>query len=116
MPGGAKPRAKGAGFEREVATALRPIFPHVERAWEAAQGKGYDLLGIGNLDFQCKRYKGSVPMSKLKEVPVRKGRIAVLASRTDREEALVTLRLADFVAILEDVAVAYSNDDLGLKE
>jgi hypothetical protein len=114
MPGGAKPRAKGAGFEREVATALRPIFPHVERAWEAAQGKGYDLTQTGNLDFQCKRYKGSVPMSKLLEVPVRKGRIAVLAARSDRSEALVTLRLSDFVAILEDVAVAYSDDDLGI--
>ena len=93
---------------------LRPVFPSVSRAWEAAEGKGYDLEGTGNLDIQCKRFKNSVPISKLFEVPVVKGRRAVLAARSDRQEPTATLRLSDFVKLLEDVGVAFDDYDLGL--
>ena len=95
---------------------MRPLFPAIERAWESHHGKGYDLTNAGNLDIQCKRRKSSVPISMLWEVPSRDGRIAVLAARSDRHEATVTLRLGDFVRLLEDVGVAFDDEQLGLKE
>jgi hypothetical protein len=114
MMAGNHSRIKGRNFEQEVARAFRATYPRVSRAWEAAEGKGYDLENTGNLDIQCKRAKRSVPMSKLLEVPVQDGRIAVLAARSDRSEALVTLRLSDFVKLLGDVGEAYSDVDLGI--
>lgn len=113
MPGNHS-RVKGRAFEQEVARALRPVFPKVARAWEASEGKGYDLENTGRLDIQCKRYKRAVPMSKLKEVPVRKGRIAVLAARSDHSEAMVALRLTDFIRLLQDVGEAFDDAALGL--
>lgn len=115
MPG-KHSRDKGAQFEREIAIALRDIFPRVEREDESNTGKGVDLRFTGQLDVQCKRFAGSVPMSKLYEVPIVPGRIALLVSRSDRGVALATLRMADFVKILEDVGVAFDDEQLGLTE
>lgn len=102
-------RTKGHSFEREVARALKRLFPDARRRFEfrAFDNDGVDLEGTGKLAIQCKRSKSSVPMSKIEEVKA--DGIAVLVSKVDRKPAYVTLGLDDFISILSDVGIVYEN-------
>lgn len=106
---GKKSRTKGFSYEREIAKRLRNLFPKARRhlefqAEEAALG--IDLINTGNLAIQCKRYKGYAPISKISEV--KKSGIRVLVTKGDRLPDMVVLSLDDFLAILEDVGVVYT--------
>ena len=100
-------RTKGHGYEREVARALREIFPHVEREWEAHTGKGYDLRNTGTLRIQCKRGKQYAPITKINEVPLSLDTIACLVTRGDNTESVICLYLEDFIKMLNDIGVVY---------
>lgn len=90
-------RRKGHGFERELVKLLKPIFPKAQRQLEYQESKGVDLEHTGFFDFQCKRSKNSIPISKIEEIPEVKGRIPVLVSKQDRKEAYATLPLDKFI-------------------
>lgn len=91
-------RAKGRSGEQEVARLLRPIFPFVERAWEAAVGKGYDLENTVDYRFQVKRYaKNYESIRTLDTVP---GPIPVLVQRIDGKDWRVTMHMDHFLKLL----------------
>ena len=95
-------RTKGHSFEREIANKLKSIFPEARRAVEdAVVNKGIDIANSEPFFIQCKRYKGSVPMSKLEEVVVKEWDIPLLISRVDREREKVTMYLDDWLLVLE---------------
>lgn len=96
--GGKTSRTKGHSFEREVAIAFREVFPKAARQLEYQEGLGVDLANTGNLRIQCKRGKGYAPISKIEEAYG--DGIPVLVTKADRKEALVALRLIDFIDIL----------------
>lgn len=97
-------RAKGRCGEQEVARLLRPIFPFVERAWEAAAGKGYDLENTGDYRFQVKRYaKNYESVRTLDTVP---GPIPVLVQRIDGKDWLVTITMSHFLKLITTEAQA----------
>ena len=100
-------RTKGHSYEREVARALRDIFPQVEREWEAHTGKGYDLRNTGALRIQCKRGKQYAPVTKIEEVPKALDIIPVLVTRGDNKESVAVLYLDDFLSILKDIGIVY---------
>lgn len=90
-------REKGVRGEVEVANLLKPIFPQVSRAWEAAAGKGYDLEGTGDYRFQIKRNEKGVPAAHVWQVP---GPIPVLVQRRSREPWCATLPLEVLIALI----------------
>jgi hypothetical protein len=104
---GKKSRTKGHAYEREIARRLRPLFPGAMRNVTEQQtgGQGIDLVNTGNLDVQCKRYKGYAPINKIFEV--NGTGIPVLVTKADRQPDMVVLSLKDFIAILGDVGVVY---------
>lgn len=102
---------KGKAFERLIARKFRPLYPGAKRVFENREGQGYDIEDCGPFLIQAKRYKSSVPMNKLYEVPDREGTIPLLVSKVDREPELVTLRLDDFLEILKDFGSAFTKED-----
>ena len=95
-------RTKGHQFERDTANLFKEIFPNARRAVEdSVVNEGVDIANTGPFRVQCKRYKGSVPMSKIEEVDTTNGGIAVLVSRSDRERAKATLYLDDFLKLIK---------------
>jgi hypothetical protein len=95
---GSSERTKGRCGEQEVARLLRPVFPNVERAWEAAAGKGYDLENTGDYRFQVKRYaKNYESIRTLDTVP---GPIPVLVQRIDGKDWLVTITMNHFLKLI----------------
>ena len=109
--GGRHSRNKGHSFERDVANALKAIFPHVKRKleYQISEATGVDLENTGNFKFQCKRLKTSVPISKIEEI--KEEGIHVLVSKTDQKPAYATMKFEDFVKLLECL-IAISNEHL----
>lgn len=105
-------RTKGHGFERLVAQAFRVIFPKAMRQLEYQAGLGVDLANTGNLRVQCKRGRQYAPFSKLEEAKGGPGfpGIPLLVTQADRKEALVALRLVDFLRILDNPLYAKGVD------
>lgn len=94
-------RTKGHAYEREIANALRPLFPEACRQLEYQEGLGVDIANTGRLRIQCKRYKGYAPLSKIEEADNGEG-IPVLVTRADRKKTLVALPWEDFIEILQN--------------
>lgn len=108
---GKKSRDKGHNYEREIAKRLRPLFPQAQRHLEYQQGEanGVDLANTGNLSIQCKRFKNYASITRIFEVQEVSGKIPVLVTKGDRLPDMVVLSLDDFLAILDDVGVAYGD-------
>jgi len=104
---GKSSRTKGHSFEREVAQLLRDIFPNAKRKLEYQwqEASGVDLENTGNLKIQCKRSKGPIPISKIKEI--REAGVKVLVSKTDRDAIYATLEFCDFIKLLKDIGEAF---------
>jgi len=94
-------RTKGHSFEREIAIALRPIFPDACRQLEYQEGLGVDLTNTGRLRIQCKRYKKYASLSAIEEADNGTD-IPMLVTKGDRKKILVALPLEDFLKILEN--------------
>ena len=101
---GSYSRRKGHSFEREVAIALRRVFPNAERLLEfqVSQANGVDIKNTGPYRIQCKKMKKYAPLSKIKEVKCDEwlGEIPVLVTAGDSERRLACLPLDDFIDLL----------------
>lgn len=97
-------RTKGHSFEREIAEALRPIFPEVRRhlEYQDAEANGVDLTHTGRLKIQCKRGKKWASISAIEEIEYRPelGEIAVLVTKGDQKPAMAVIPLENFIRIL----------------
>jgi len=119
---GAARRRKGHDFERLMARALRALWPGATRGYqrETSQDKRPD---VDNTPFwiECKRGKRTNIMAALRQAekdlaasfdaarhmkfPYRAG---AAICKNDRDEATITMRLADFIQYVED-----QRDDYG---
>ncbi len=105
--GGKTSRTKGHSFERWVAVQLREIYPEARRHLEyhAQDARGCDIDGVGRYLIQCKRKKGSVPMSAIEEVQLGDdaklmGSVPVLIAKSDRQAPLVVLPFEEFLRLV----------------
>lgn len=97
-------RAKGAEGERELAKILR------ERGYEARRGQQFcgangdaDVVGLPGYHIECKRVEKlnlEAAMEQSKR-DARQGEIPIVAHRKNRHEWLATLRLEDFLDIMQ---------------
>jgi hypothetical protein len=102
---GKRSRTKGLSFEREIAIALRHVFPNVRRQLEYNETdcNGVDLMETGHYRIQCKRLKKYASLSAIKEVVADEmmGEVPVLVTQGDRQRILVALPLEEFVRLIE---------------
>lgn len=89
---GRRSRNKGLNFERTIAQELRKIgFPKACRQLEYQEGLGIDIAHAGIIDIQAKAYKDYAPISKINEVPKKKGRVPVLVTKGDHKTPMAVL-------------------------
>ncbi len=102
---GKRSRTKGHSFEREMAIALRPVFPEARRLLEnhSDDANGVDLMHTGEYRIQCKRLRNYAPLNKIEEVEFDEllGEIPVLITQGDRKRPLVCLPLEEFIRLLK---------------
>ena len=99
---GRSARRKGHSFEREIAIKFRAAgYTKARRQLEYQEGLGIDIAEVGIYDPQCKRSSKFVSVSKIKEVPVKEGRVPLLISKTDLEATYVTLPLDHFLELIK---------------
>lgn len=97
-------RRKGHQFEREVAIALRAIFPEARRQLEyhSADARGVDIANTGKFRFQCKRGRSYAPISAIDEIQCDRfwGETPVLVTKADDLEPMAILPWDDFLKLL----------------
>ena len=93
-------RTKGHNFEREVARTFRSLFPKSYRVleYQSNNANGIDVEA-GPFNIQCKRSAKSVPMNKINEIKPDENKIPLLVSKVDRQDAMVTIKLDDFMRL-----------------
>ncbi len=98
-------RTKGHSFEREIAVALRGIFPDARRHLEnhIRDANGVDLLHTGHYRIQCKRLAKYANLKAIKEVTADEmlGEVPVLITQGDRERVLVAIPIEEFIRLLK---------------
>lgn len=98
-------RRKGHQFERDIAIALRDIFPKARRhlEYQDAEANGIDLVETGRFCIQCKKYKSYVPISTINEVMCdrRLGEIPVLISAGDNLPTMAVLYFEDLKDLMK---------------
>ena len=107
-PMGKLSRNKGARFEREVAAAFRGAFPEARRGFGQARSGGdvADVAGIPGFWVECKVGARPNPLAALRQAEGNSnGEVAVAVCKVDRETATATLRLADFITLLDKMEV-----------
>lgn len=97
-------RTKGHSFEREIAKALRGIFPEARRHLEnhSADANGVDLMHTGHYRMQLKRLRKFASLSAIKQVTADElmGEVPVLITKGDNERILVALPFEEFVRLI----------------
>lgn len=98
-------RRKGHQFEREIAIALRLVFPKVRRhlEYQDAEANGVDLVETGLYRIQCKRGRKPASMSAIKEVVCDEelGEIPILVTQGDNERILAAMPFEVFLRLLQ---------------
>lgn len=102
--GGKMSRTKGHSFEREVAIALRLVFPKARRQLEYHENdcKGIDIADTGPYKIQCKRGRKYASLSAIKEVQADEmfGEIPILITKGDNERILVAMPFKEFLSLI----------------
>ncbi len=103
--GGKLSRTKGHSFEREIATALRVVYPEARRLLEyhPEDAEGVDLLNTGQYRIQCKRGRKWCSLSKIEEVTADEtfGEVPILVTQGDRKRILVAMPFEEFLRLLQ---------------
>ena len=108
---GKSQRDKGNRGERAIVRKFLAVgYEDARRNYaDKAIPEGVDVFA-GPWLIQVKHYAGSVPMSKYDEIKRHDGWRA-LVSKTDRKPWMITMKLDDLLAILQDVGLAWLEDD-----
>jgi Holliday junction resolvase len=95
-------RTKGATFERDVVNALKAAGIDAARNLDQTRDGGGDI-DVGAYMIECKRRASIAVYDWLDQCTraARPGQIPVVVARGDRREAVVILRLDDFIPMLE---------------
>lgn len=103
--GGAHSRRKGHQAERDLAIALRSVYPDARRQLEyhEADCHGVDIQNTGPYRFQCKKLKRYASINMIKEVQCARelGEVPVLVTAADNEEWMAVLPFSELVRLLE---------------
>ena len=104
--GGRASRAKGASFERKVAEIFREIYPEARRGYQRRSGSDEPDVAGTPWWVECKVGKGTPQVYRAwwQAMEATDGRACMVVSKQDRTEILVTLQLADLMALLERAA------------
>ena len=104
--GGRASRAKGASFERKVAEVFREIYPEARRGYQRRSGSDEPDVAGTPWWIECKVGKGTPQVYRAwwQAMEATDGRACMVVHKQDRTEVLVTLELADLVALLERAA------------
>ena len=96
-------RRKGHNFERETANIFKRFFPQAKRHLEYQSQEALEGVDVkaGPFMIQCKRGRSYAPVTKLYEVQA--SGIPLLVTKADRKEAIVALKLGDFIELLEKI-------------
>jgi hypothetical protein len=101
-------RDKGARFEREVAVDLRPIFPRARRGYQRFTGQDEpDVAEVPPFWIECRHRKkvSALTVLKLAEKSIAdrgaKGKMPVAVTKVDRDVAMVSMRLDDWLEVIE---------------
>lgn len=98
-------RAKGHGFERDIAIALRPIFPDARRLLEnhALDANGVDIMHTGTYRFQCKRLRKYCNPNRIEEVQCDEflGEVPILVTQGDRKRILAVLPFEELLRLMK---------------
>ena len=97
-------RTKGHSFEREIAVALRGVFPGARRHLEYHEddANGVDLIGTGRFKFQCKRLRKYASITKIDEIMCEPafGDVPVLVTKGDGTPIMAVLAFADLLDLI----------------
>jgi hypothetical protein len=97
-------RTKGHSFEREVAIALRPVYPEARRhlEYQDAEANGVDLINTGPYRVQCKRGRKPSPISAIKEITADElmGEVPVLVTQGDRDRVYAVIPFEEFLFLI----------------
>ncbi len=98
-------RTKGLSFEREIAIALRPVFPNARRLLEnhSDDANGVDILHTGDYKFQCKRLRKYCNPNRIEEVQCDEviGEVPVLITQGDRKRILAIIPFEELLRLLK---------------
>ncbi len=98
-------RAKGHGFEREMAIAFKKIgFTDARRHLEnhKEDAKGFDLANVWPYLVQCKRNRGYASITKIEEVqldPFDPG-VPILITKGDNKPPMAVMPLEHFLELV----------------
>ncbi len=97
-------RTKGHSYEREIAAALRVVFPEARRhlEYQDAECFGVDLVNTGHYRIQCKRGRKYASLSAIEEVQAFEflGEVPVLVTQGDHKQTLVALPFDEFLSLI----------------
>lgn len=104
--GGRASRNKGATFERRVAEIFREIYPEARRGYQRRSGSDEPDVAGTPWWIECKVGKATPQVYRAwwQAMEATDGRACMVVSKQDRTEILVTLQLADLLALLERAA------------
>jgi len=104
--GGRASRNKGATFERQVAEIFREIYPEARRGYQRRSGSDEPDVTGTPWWIECKVGKGTPQVYRAwwQAMEATDGRACMVVSKQDRTEILVTLQLADLMALLQRAA------------
>lgn len=101
---GRRARTKGHGFEREVAIALRSVFPDARRhlEYQDVEANGVDLVETGEFKIQCKRLKKYASISMIEEIVCDElfGDVPVLVTAGDSKPAMAVLPFEELIRLI----------------
>lgn len=109
MSGGKSVR-KGKVDERATGAVLRPLFPAIERNLDQARNGGRDFIGTPGYCIENKAHKIANAKKALAQAIAAAvdGEVPFAVTKDDRKPKLVTIRLSDFLPILQR-SLAYEN-------
>lgn len=109
-------RQKGHQFERDIANLLKKYFPDAKRGYQSRNQ--IDLVPdveIPHFFVECKRGKQTNIKAALRQALEKRSkgddRIALAVCKDDRQDATVTLRLQDFLKLLDRLFLDESLDN-----
>lgn len=98
-------RRKGHDFEREVAQALRVVFPGARRQLEyhARDARGIDIQETGEFRFQCKRLEKYASVNTIEEIQCDRvfGDVPVLVTAGNGKEWMAVLPFDDLLRLIQ---------------
>jgi hypothetical protein len=98
---------KGKTFERQIAIKFRELYPDSRRGYQFRDGSDAPDVVVGEWWIECKRSKvqtnPKAALAQAIKASEGSGKKPIAVTKDDRSDILVTLRLDDFLPLLEEM-------------